>query len=233
MPRIVQNERISVASAQSGGTPPLPFGVSPAAARPATATPDAPVTQNLPSQADARDATMTDAATYGTRSRNRAGNNRPNYAEDQEMDFELSAAATKKKALLEAAANAAPSADSAPSFAGFTAVNSVSAGSSTPTAKDATPGLGAPTTKKRKAPMQPTQNSPVPTASATRKAGAPATSSAAARESNIMTFTKHKYLLNKRGELVTDDGTKLCVNGKRLLPPEHMALVEVAAIYPA
>lgn len=181
------------------------------------------------SQMDDIDGAMaTDTATYGTRSRNRTGNPRPNYAEDQDMDFEMSAAAaasSKKKGSNEpgvASSSVAGEAKRAQEFARFIGVNG--SGNATPTSnangsggKELTPGVATNPSKKRKAAAAPValtqtppaSNSPAPTAS--RKVAAP---SAMARETNILTFTKHRSCLNKKGELIADDGTKLCVNGK-------------------
>lgn len=167
----------------------------------------------------------TDAATYGTRSRNRTGNARPNYAEDQDMDFELSTT-TKKKPANDSSATtlagqaAAEAKRAQAEFARFIAVNSGSAHANGTTTKESTPGtpgLASNVSKKRKAAgapagltqTPPPSNSPVP--AVTRKLAAP---SATARETNVLTFTKHRSCLNKKGELVADDGTKLCINGK-------------------
>lgn len=199
--------------------------------KPAPVTQDAPQTAQTSSaasqpldsstSADGAGGNMTEtAATYGTRSRNRTGNARPNYAEDQEMEIDYSSAATtatKKKPTSDAmpASQAAADSKRAQEFNRLVAgMNGATPHSDSPGPKESTPT--APTnSKKRKAataPMStqtpPVSNSPAPTA--TRK---PAASLSTARETNIMTFTKHKSCLNKKGELVADDGTKLCVNG--------------------
>lgn len=186
------------------------------------------------SQIGTIDDSMTDMATYGTRSRNRAGNARPNYAEDQEMDFEMSsAAATKKRASngLAPAPQGVEEAKRTEDFTRFIAVNEFAGKESTPGA----PGPAASSSKKRKAagglPQQaqtpPTSTTPAPTV--LRKSGMSA-SSTMARETNVMTFTKHKSCLNKKGELVADDGTKLAVNGKP--PPFCTGFREIAAPTP-
>ena len=84
-------------------------------------------------------------------------------------------------------------------------------------AKDSTPAAASGSSKKRKTagasasitrpPPHPATNPAV-----SRKTASP---SALTRETNLMTFTKYKACLNKKGELVADDGTKLAVNGKQ------------------
>ena len=173
-----------------------------------------------------------DDATYGTRSRQRAGNGRPNYAEDQEMDFEYTSAATtgkRKAANVSAAQNP---------VAGQTGRANETTRTMTGTPKGSTPvpaNAAAPTSKKRKAagampPVQqgqtpPTSVAPGPVAN---RRPAVAGASTAGRETNVMTFMKARNCLNKKGELVADDGTKLAINGKP--DPANASLFEVAAL---
>ena len=198
------------------------------------------------SQLDGLDGAMSsDAATYGTRSRNRTGNARPNYAEDQDVELEYSSAATssKKKPGNESATSAAQNATEtkrAQDFARLIASNNAPANANGTSGKESTPGTpgtpGVPAnlSKKRKAAgasttltqTPPASNSPAP--AAMRKIPPPSTM---ARETNVMTFSKHRSCLNKKGELVADDGTKLCVNGKSN-SPWKLLLLQVAA-YPA
>ena len=217
-------------------------GVSSAAPQPqdAAVTHDLPQTaqtsqattgSKVPSQVEGPDANMaTDAATYGTRSRNRTGNARPNYAEDQDMEIDY-ATASKRKSAADSAAVAASNIHGTGEtrrtheFAKFmsNAVNSMSSSPSQANAsatKESTPGTSGVTanvSKKRKAggaPAGAVQTPPPsnpPAAPVARKLGA---SSATARESNVMTFTKSRSCLNKKGELIADDATKLSVNGK-------------------
>nr|POF07865.1 hypothetical protein CFP56_66157 [Quercus suber] len=223
------------------GTPSSSTADQPNLPQSATGTPDATHTHSQSSQADAMDQGTTDTSTYGTRSRNRTGTMRPNYAEDQEMDFETSSATTaisKKKNANEFATNAASGAidetKRAPNHTGFVPVNGNSGGSSVPSTKDSTPATTVPATKKRKAPTQSNSNLSVSAASVTRKTGASASASQAVRETNVMTFTKHRNSLNKRGELIADDGTKLCVNGKLFHSPDgDGAGRRCADLYPA
>lgn len=168
-----------------------------------------------------------DAATYGTRSRNRTGTARPNYAEDQDMDFEYSNALKKKSAndptAVPTGSNGGQAeAKRASDFAHFIAVNSSNGPATGSMPKEYTPGtpvLSSSVSKKRKATAAPaaaaaTGTPPpanTPQNAAMRKA---APTSVVTRETNAMTFTKHRSCLNKKGELVADDGTKLCINGK-------------------
>ena len=159
------------------------------------------------------DAMSADITTYGTRSRNRTGTSRPNYAEDQDMDFEISSAATTKKKQAAESATSTGSKVSETKQVARHALGTGGAGNTNESSgKESTPGV---TSKKRKAAGAPTitqtppaANSPAPTA--IRK---PAASGSSARETNIMSFSKHRSCLNKKGELVADDGTRLSANG--------------------
>lgn len=191
--------------------------------------------QPTPPNMDSLDAAMSDPATYGTRSRNRTSNARPNYAEDMEMDFEYSSAATttKKKASVAQGPANPDEAKHADDLAQYVATNDHAPKQSNPS----TPVPTVTVPKKRKAagavanhlPTPPT--SAAPAAVASRKSGTSA-STAMARETNLMTFTKHKHRLNKKGELVADDGTKLAVNGKPT-PSLFLPLKIRIAAYPA
>lgn len=178
-----------------------------------------------PVHADGPDAAVSaDVATYGTRSRNRTGNARPNYAEDQEMDFEMTSTTATKKKLAADAGGATPqnSGDSKRARGDLQQLLTGS-GTATPTStngvngKESTPGAASNPSKKRKAAGPPTtlmQTPPVSNSTAPSASRKVAASSATARETNVVTFSKHKACLNKKGELVADDGMKLSVNGK-------------------
>ena len=222
--------------------PPKHAAVTQSAAQAAPQTSSEPSrTSQPPSQVDgavdaAVDAAMAaDTATYGTRSRNRTGNPRPNYAEDQDMEYEFSSAPTaKRKPAADSATSATPSlaeTKRAQAVTGNAGNASGSNGlSNANSSKELTPGVAS---KKRKAAgapaltqTPPTSNSPAPTAA--RK---PVASTSTTRETNIMSFSKHRSCLNKKGELVADDGTKLSPNGKspeksnssgRLQPLPHL-----------
>ncbi|KAF2771935.1 hypothetical protein EJ03DRAFT_325177 [Teratosphaeria nubilosa] len=178
--------------------------------------------QQPPAPSGGIDNMMAEAATYGTRSRNRAGNARINYAEDQEMDFEFSSAATatsKKKS-----ANEPSHAGHETTINGQRATNGARSNDKTSEKqKDSTPAAStepAPLSKKRKAAgslsqqaqTPPSSSAPAPSVAMRKFAASAAAGTTMARETNLMTFTKHKSCLNKKGELVADDGTKLCVN---------------------
>ncbi|KAK4499434.1 hypothetical protein PRZ48_009948 [Zasmidium cellare] len=193
---------------QSGGSSDL----TPQAAQTTTTVSDA---KPPPPQTDTPDASMVEAS-YGTRSRNR-NNARPNYAEDQDMDFEFTPAAAAKKKSSEVPA-AAESRQAPPSFVAVNSSNQQAPAATTPghTAGSSAAATAGPT-KKRKAAgtsaaLQTPTASSTPPPAASRKPAASAASSTMARETNIMTFTKHRSRLNKNGELVADDGTKLSVN---------------------
>lgn len=183
----------------------------------------------------------TGASPYGTRSRNRTGNPRPNYAEDREVEMEYEWSSTKR-----------PHAGSGPSMPNTTqpgdgdkpsAANTRRSSTTVPVAppttnkatlptvqKDHLPGMSSfsvnpePNTappapsRKRKAPG----NGPTPSlpSSAITQTPAPGLSrrttsvpnSKAPRETNLMTFDNCRGYL-KSGKLKADDGTILSVNG--------------------
>lgn len=134
------------------------------------------------------------------------------------MDFEYSSAATTKKKNPGVQLSNPANADDARGSDD----RARSVGTSSNTAKESTPGTpapAAPTSKKRKAagPV-PQQAQTPPAASAPASTGnrkpATAGNSVMARETNMLTFTKHRHRLNKKGELIADDGSKLSVNGE-------------------
>ena len=217
--------------------PPAPISVS-EPADPPSALQDDNSNKNTngadaaPTGATSAEDAMADNA-YGTRSRNRT-NTRPNYAEDQD-DFELPSAATANSSKKKPSDAAPPSNQTAKEpkraqeSASFVAINSNAPNGTSSGSKDTIPGTSSfatqnhqQTSKKRKAtaPAPASTTSQAATASnaqppvAQRRPGA-SIPSAAVRETNLMTFTKHKHCLNKKGELVADDGTRLNVNGRQ------------------
>lgn len=179
---------------------------------------------------------------YGTRSRNKAGNARPNYAEDREMDVESDWAAAKKS---QASAGAGSSGQA---LAGdsdkSTGVNTRRSSNTTPAsaaankagptgnAKDGIPGMSSfslnaeahaspipATSKKRKAPgggvaaSTASHNSGQATSHGASRRAATAVSSARYRETNMLTFENSQGYL-KDGKLKADDGTNLSINGE-------------------
>ena len=183
----------------------------------------------------------TGASPYGTRSRNRTGNPRPNYAEDREVEMEYEWSSTKRPHAGPGSSipNTAPSGDSDKPSAANARRSSTTAPIAPPTnhkaalptvQKDHLPGMSSfsvnpePSTappapsRKRKAPG----NGPTTSHTSSAVTQTPATgvsrrtagvpSSKASRETNLMTFeTCRGYL--KNGKLKADDGTVLAVNG--------------------
>ncbi|OKL59680.1 hypothetical protein UA08_05272 [Talaromyces atroroseus] len=170
-------------------------------------------------------------APYSTRSRGRNGAQRPNYAEDIEMDFELASpapAATKPASgsakrnnhSQNQSANGSPSrlADSEKGPAASTRKNQAQPNAA---AKDAIPGTStfsasvssnggsaaSATTRKRKQPP----NGAAPNGSAKRQLTTASSPKRDIRLSNMMTFENSGARL-KNGKLKADDGTVLEVN---------------------
>lgn len=161
------------------------------------------------------------SGSYGTRSR-RGGKERLNYAEDQDADFDFTSAATttsyKKGASATANAQSTADAKRAKESAQSVTTNGAHSSANNQTAKDLAPGATT-NPKKRKAagtatPTNTTSTPPVVAAlaAANMRKQPPAS---LARETNMLSFSRSKSCLNKKGELVADDGTKLNVNGKR------------------
>jgi len=162
--------------------------------------------------------------TYGTRSR-RGGKERLNYAEDQDADFDFTSAATTtsyKKGASAAAANTPDSKRAKESAQPVTTNGTHSSANNQAIAKDPAPGATSTTAnpKKRKAAgtATPTNLASTPPVSAALAAAnmRKQQPSSLARETNMLSFSRSKACLNKKGELVADDGTKLNINGKRL-----------------
>jgi hypothetical protein len=201
----------------------------------ARGTPQADAAPNLKSseatssnltKASAQAEQLDPAGSYGTRSR-RGGKERLNYAEDQDADFDFTSAATttsyKKGA--SAAANAQNTTDAkrAKESAQLVTTNGAHSSANNQTiAKDPAPGATSTVTnpKKRKAAgtATPTNLASTPPVSAALSAAnmRKQLPSSLARETNMLSFSRSKSCLNKKGELVADDGTKLNINGKRL-----------------
>lgn len=191
-------------------------------------------------QPSANDSEENDAATssYGTRSRNRPGRSRPNYAEDTEMDFEMAPAATNGNVSDPPSRNSvAPDSGHSSSVSGkkgsAAAQGNASWGNSGSNPKDNPanpniPGASAsapgtqsstpqPTTKRRKNAAATTTNGNHASAAAPSQAGPKrgnhAVGANSARESNMLTFEKTGAFL-KDGHLEADDGQTVSVNGK-------------------
>ncbi|MCJ1479791.1 putative PHD type zinc finger protein with BAH domain-containing protein [Lambiella insularis] len=168
---------------------------------------------------------------YGTRSRNRNGNNRPNYAEDREQDGEYEWTTTKKTQNASTASNSAHASENDKattsgrrrSIQGAAGSTSRTNGAGTTASKDYIPGMSSfsvnsdpngtsqPHSKKRKAPGSHATPSHSLGQSSTSTATRHRTSSRDRRETNMLTFeTSQGYL--KHGKLTADDGTRLAAN---------------------
>ena len=183
------------------------------------------------------------AAPYGTRSRNRTGSSRPNYAEDKDIDNDLFEFYDGKKGgeLKKSSRQAGASVNADASRAGTTTRKagaedgksvphqngSKDHTQSAPASNDAstansTPGAAVPS-KKRKAATQ--QSQPIGAVGGTsssgpqRKTASSAQNSSSAMsswtwpESNVLTFDNSKAR-PQNGKMVADDGTILAANGE-------------------
>ena len=158
---------------------------------------------------------------YGTRSRNRTGNARPNYAEDRDTDADFELSSTRRA---HASASAAPStraaeAEKAAAQAARKPGPPVPPrehipGTSSFSVADSGPGSRS---KKRKSPGASTTvahgNSPAAApAVSTRKSSQLAPASSAASHTNVVSFENTSACL-VHGCLVADDKTKFAPNG--------------------
>jgi hypothetical protein len=198
---------------------------------------DMPQATAAPAHSASKDSEENGAVPYGTRSRNRPGRSRPNYAEDPEMEFETTAATANGRvsdppSRDSAAAESAPPPSNVSGKKGSgSAPSNASWGNSGPNPKDnpATaniPGASStvatqastaqPTTKRRK--NAATTNGTHANASAPSQAGAKRGSHVVAvangaRESNMMTFENTGAMLIN-GRLEADDGQTVSVDGE-------------------
>ena len=188
----------------------------------------------------------TGASPYGTRSRNRTGNPRPNYAEDREIEMEYEWSSTKRPHAGSGPSipNSAPSGDGDKPSAANTRRSSTTAPIAPPTinkaavptvSKDHLPGMSSfpvnpePNTappapsRKRKAPgngpaTSHTTSAPIQTpAPSIPRRTAGVSNAKASRGTNLMTFESCQGYL-KNGKLKADDGTLLAVNGTFIYP---------------
>lgn len=209
-PSTTQNE-----AAESSPTPePSPNDAQPSQPVTAAASPSSQ-DNHLDDDDDANS-----AAPYGTRSRNRTGGARPNYADDKELDLEIEAAGrittTKASKKVTAAATSAAPVNGVATVNDSLAVTNGDAGSRAHS-HAGTPAPAPAPSKKRK---QPGSNSTV----ANTTAGYPISSRAKASqpsqyvETNLMSFSRCGNRLNAKKQLVADDGTVLAANGQRIPP---------------
>ncbi|MCJ1405656.1 putative PHD type zinc finger protein with BAH domain-containing protein [Xylographa trunciseda] len=173
---------------------------------------------------------------YGTRSRNRAGTNRINYAEDREMDNEYEWSSNKKTQNASTTTSSAQASENDKASTSVrrrslqgtaTSASTRSNGAGASISKDHIPGTSSfsvnsdtngashPQSKKRKAPGTHAANSQLSTqhsaSSSTRLARHTPPSSGTVRETNMLNFeTSQGYL--KHGKLVADEGTRLGIN---------------------
>ncbi|KAK7522769.1 uncharacterized protein IWZ02DRAFT_253549 [Phyllosticta citriasiana] len=227
-----------VAERDAQSTPPAPSATTQPAAP--SQSQSATMSASAPAHAPAKDDTPASTSGYGTRSRNRPGTARINYAEDIEMDFEMPANAaaaangnngtssertTRSPAAsgLDATQSPAPSAKRGPAAAtnGTPVSGAASRDSSIPGTStfNANPNATAATAqgKKRKAGGSHGANSNAPPASAAATSTAVRRKDALVaanmrRETNMMTFEKCGATLNDKQQLEADDGTVLAVD---------------------
>ena len=193
------------------------------------------------------------ASPYGTRSRNRTGNARPNYAEDRELEMDFEWTSSKKT---QAAANSTipsnilpgdndkPSATNTRRSSTTAPVgpittnkpvtanpqnNNLPGMSSFSVYPETTTGPTAPS-RKRKAPgIGPVTTHTSSALTQTSVAGisrrvAPPSNASRLRTTNLMTFENCQGYL-KNGKLRADDGTTLAVNGECSLYCIHARLI--------
>lgn len=153
---------------------------------------------------------------YGTRSRNRTGGSRPNYAEDRELDIELEALPSKVgRSSKRSTASEQQSASS-----GFMAVNNslsdLPSDNGPPTNSSTPAPAAAPApSKKRKHPgSNHTVASNSNVASSSRSRQTAAVPFKGYVETNMMSFQRCGRRLNAKKQLVADDGTTVQANGK-------------------
>ncbi len=152
------------------------------------------------------------AATYGTRSRNRPGALRPNYADDKELDMEIEAAGRISKGAPKKASTSHV-ADAFPAPLGFAAINSVAIVNSESATQANTAAPVPAASKKRKQPGSTSvSNGGIPSYTAGPRSKA-AHSAVAYIETNMMSFSRCGGKLNSKKQLVSDDGTTLAPNG--------------------
>lgn len=174
---------------------------------------------------------------YGTRSRNRTSNNRPNYAEDREMDGEYEWPPNKKhqptsttigSARLDDVDKPAPSHQRRSVQVATGSAIGKAGGAGATASKDHIPGLSSfsvnsdtntpsqSQSKKRKQPgslLTSTNISGTNSVASSHRASSHAVpASVAGRETMMLTFEKSQAYL-KHGKLIADDGTRLAVNG--------------------
>lgn len=190
-----------------------------------------------PAQSSSKDSEENGAAPYGTRSRNRLGRSRPNYAEDIEMDFEMTAVPTNgnvsdppsrgsvagengqpggvggKKGPVPAPANA-PWGNSGSNSRDSPANANIAGASAAATANP--PSAVQPPVKRRKntsATNGNHQSAAAPSQAGAKRGNHVMVAASSARESNMLTFENTGAML-KDGRMEADDGQTVSINGK-------------------
>ncbi|EXJ85434.1 hypothetical protein A1O1_05798 [Capronia coronata CBS 617.96] len=152
---------------------------------------------------------------YGTRSRNRAGGARINYAEDKELDLDLEP--THKVGRTSKRASAANS-EHQPMSSGFAAINHLNAEQRSESAAASRPSTPLPASapapsKKRKQPgSQHTGAAHSNMGGASRSRQTTSVPFKGYVETNMMSFSKCGQRLNEKKQLVADDGTTVQAN---------------------
>jgi hypothetical protein len=192
-----------------------------------------------PAQSSSKDSEENGAAPYGTRSRNRPGRSRPNYAEDTEMDFEMTAAPTNghvadppsqtsvaaesgqpggvggKKGAVPAPVNASWGNSGSNSKDDNPANPNIPGASAAP--PPANPPVAAQPPVKRRKNAAPTngnhQAAAAPSQSGAKRGNHVMVAASSARESNMLTFENTGAIL-KDGRMKADDGQTVSINGK-------------------
>ncbi|KAF2187854.1 hypothetical protein K469DRAFT_108805 [Zopfia rhizophila CBS 207.26] len=192
-------------------------------------------TTSASSHASAKDTKESAAAPYGTRSRNRPGTSRPNYAEDVEMDFEMAQASTNGNTS-EAISRGSLVTENRQSPSVGAKKGSVAGqgnapwGNTGPSSKDAASNLNIPGTSTFSANpsassvQQPKRrknaanhainghaNAVAPSQGSAKRANNAMMTANNSRESNMMTFEKTGAFL-QNGRLEADNGQAVSVN---------------------
>lgn len=251
---VAPSKSTSKASSTRNSTPAAPTSENQQSPQPSTETTTAmdvdqqvKETRNTDSdsaQPSRKDSEEAAAAPYGTRSRNRPGRSRINYAEDTEMDFELTAPASMNGNASGPSSRGSVVAESGQSSSvsgkkgAGAGQGSASWGNSGPNAKDSQANLSIsgssattpaaqsnatqPATKRRKNAAKDATNgtqtsAAAPSQSAKRGAQAQAQAPAAAApytRESNMMTFEFSGALLKNGHLEADDGQIVSVNGK-------------------
>ena len=156
-------------------------------------------------------------SSYGTRSRNRTGGSRPNYAEDKDLDAEFESIPKANRA---GKRSYAAVSEQPPISSGFAAINNTNsdpllenvtgAGHSTPA-----PATVPAPSKKRKHPGSNhtiAAHSAIPASSRSRNTASMPFKGYV--ETNMMSFSRSGSRLNAKNQLIADDGTVVQANGE-------------------